>query len=55
MLPFSEESDTVASVPVLGVGMKMLRVPLHNVMLYSDLVQGQVAVGVRPAQHPLKT
>ncbi len=49
VLPFSEESDTGSSVPVLGVGMRILQVPLHNVMLYSDLVQGPVAVGVRPA------
>lgn len=49
VLPFSKESDTGSSVPVLGVGMKILQVPLHTVMLDSDLVQGQVAVGVRPA------
>lgn len=30
VLPFSEESDTGCSVPVLG---KILQVPLHNVML----------------------
>ncbi|KAK0152609.1 hypothetical protein N1851_005866 [Merluccius polli] len=31
------------------MGMKVLQVPLHNVMLNSDLFQGQVAVGVSPA------
>lgn len=29
--------------------MKVLQVPLHNVMLHSDLFEGQVTVGVRPA------
>lgn len=48
-LPFSEESATGSSVPVLGVGMRVLQVPLHKVILHSDLIQGQVAVGVCPA------
>lgn len=26
-----------------------MKIPLHNVMLYSDLLRGQAAVGVRPA------
>ncbi|XP_030294105.1 uncharacterized protein LOC115594274 [Sparus aurata] len=49
VLPFSEKSDTGLTIPVLGVGMQILQVPLHNIQLFSDLVQGQVAVGVRPA------
>ena len=49
VLPFSEESHTGCFVPVLGMGMKVLQVPLHKMMLYSDLFQGQISVGVRPA------
>lgn len=49
VLPFSEKSDTGCSVPVLGMGMKVLQVPLHNIILHSDLLQGEVAVGVRLA------
>lgn len=47
VMPFSELSATGCSVPVLG--MKVLQIPMHYVMLCSDLFQGQVSVGVRPA------
>ena len=46
VLPFSEKSDTGCTVPVVGMGMKILQVPLHDVMLYSELFQGKAAVGV---------
>ena len=36
-------------IPVLGMGLNVLRVPLHKVMLSCDLFQGEMAVGVRPA------
>lgn len=49
VLPFFEDSDTGCSIPVVGMGMTVLQVPLHNVILHSDLFQGQVTVGVRPA------
>lgn len=49
VLPFSEDSHTGCFVPVVGMGMKALKVPLHKMMLYSDLFQGQITVGVRPA------
>ncbi|XP_078019594.1 uncharacterized protein LOC144459429 [Epinephelus lanceolatus] len=31
------------------MGMKVLQVPLHKMVLYSDLFQGEITVGVRPA------
>lgn len=48
VLPFTE-SDTGSSIPVLGLGLNVLHVPMHNIMLYSNLFQGQAFVGVRPA------
>lgn len=49
VLPFSEESDMRCSLPVLGMGMEILQVPLHNLILHSDLFQAKVAVEVRSA------
>lgn len=40
VLQFSEESDTGCSVPVLGIGTDILKILLHNVMLYFDLLRG---------------
>ena len=48
-LPFSDDTYMGSFIPVLGMGLKILRVPLHKMMLFSDLFQGEVAVGVRPA------
>lgn len=45
VLPFTDESDTASFVP----GLNVLQAPMHNIMLYSNLFQGQAAVGVRPA------
>ena len=36
-------------IPILGMGLNVLQVPLHKMMLFSVLFQGEVAVGVRPA------
>ena len=49
VLPFSPASDTGQSVLVRGINLNVLSVPLHRVYIDSDLVQGEVAVGVRPA------
>ena len=49
VLPFSPASDTGQSVLVCGINLNVLSVPLHRVYIDSDLVQGEVAVGVRPA------
>ena len=48
-LPFSEESSCGSSVLIQGVDdSNYTAVPLHNVCLSSDLVSGNVVVGVRP-------
>lgn len=49
VLPFSTDSDTGSCIPVLGVALKVLKVALYNIVLYSELFQGPMAVGVRPA------
>lgn len=49
VLPFSSESDTGDRVLVRGMGLNTLCVPLHTVVLHSELVQGEVILGVRPA------
>lgn len=49
VLPFTNDSDTGSCIPVLGMGLNVLQVPMHNIMLYSDLFQGQAVVGVCPA------
>lgn len=48
-LPFSDETDTSSFVPVRGMGMSVFRVPLHKLVLHSDLSSGVVKMGVRPA------
>ncbi|XP_043964972.1 uncharacterized protein LOC122826755 [Gambusia affinis] len=47
VLPFSDESDTGLSIPVLG--MSVFCVPVHKLMLHSELFDGEVMMGVRPA------
>ena len=49
VLPFTRESTTGSSIPVLGMGLTVLHVPVHNVMLYSNFFQGLTGVAVRPA------
>ena len=48
-LPFSDDTYIGSFIPVLGMGLKVLNVPLHKMMLSCDLFQGEVTVGVRPA------
>ena len=47
-LPFSINSSIGKSVLIRGMGMQTMSVPLHKIMLNSDLVQGEVVVAVRP-------
>ena len=49
VLPFLGETDSGDSVLVLGMGLVVLSAPLHRLYLFSDLVQGEVTIGVRPA------
>ncbi len=49
VLPFSRESELGSSVPVRGMGLNVLHVPLHKVILDCDLFQGEAALAVRPA------
>ncbi|KAL2091618.1 hypothetical protein ACEWY4_013881 [Coilia grayii] len=48
-LPFSDVSSTGKFVLIQGIGMQTLSVPLHRIVLNSDLVQGDVTVAVRPS------
>ncbi|KAK0144853.1 hypothetical protein N1851_016578 [Merluccius polli] len=47
LLPLSEKTATGSSVLVQGIEMGFIRVPLHRIFLKSDLVCGDVVVGVR--------
>uniref|UniRef100_A0A8C1I8K6 Gypsy retrotransposon integrase-like protein 1 n=1 Tax=Cyprinus carpio TaxID=7962 RepID=A0A8C1I8K6_CYPCA len=49
VLPFSFLSDTGTSVLVRGIGLDVMSVPLHRVTLSSELVSGEVVIGVRPS------
>ena len=46
-LPFSEKTSSGTSVLIQGVECGFVNVPLHNMYLSSDLVNGPVAVGIR--------
>ena len=46
-LPFSEKTSPGISVLIQGVEYGFINVPLHNIYLSSDLVNGPVAVGIR--------
>lgn len=48
VLSFSSESYTGSNVLIRGLGLNVVSVPLHKVMMVSDLVQGEVTLGVRP-------
>ncbi len=48
ILPFSSQSETGESMLVWRMGLNTLSVPLHKVKLRSDLVTGEVVVGLRP-------
>ena len=49
VLPLSAETDSGDPILSRGMGLTVLPVPLHKVVLDCELVQGEVAVGVRPA------
>lgn len=49
ILPFSGDTFTGDSVLSRGMGLSVFPVPLHKMVLNCQLVQGVVAVGVRPA------
>ena len=46
-LPFSEKTSSGTSVLIQGVECGFVNVPLHNIYLSSDLVNGPVAVSIR--------
>ena len=48
VLPFSFQTYTGNNVLLRGIGLNVLSVPLHKVVLMSDLVVGEVELGVRP-------
>lgn len=52
-LPFSAASSMRKKVLIWGIGLQTMSVSLHRVHLKSDLVQGEVTLGVRPSL-PLK-
>ena len=47
MLPFSENTYSGTSVLLHGVVYGFMNVPLYNIFLYSELVIGPIAVGIR--------
>ena len=49
VLPFSTDTATGDSVLVKGMGLNVFPVPLHRVVLGSDLVRGEVSLAVWPA------
>ena len=49
VLPLSDQTSAGASVLIQGVGLDVMRVPLHQIHLQLDLVSGPVVVGVRPS------
>lgn len=49
VLPFSLESGTGNSVVVRGLALLHFSVPKHKLMLFSDLVSGEVSMGIRPS------
>ena len=53
-LPLSEKSSTGASILIQGVGCNDVNVPLHDIILKSDMVSGPVVVGVRPTISPYR-
>lgn len=48
ILPFSHDTLFAKTVWVIGMDMNVLPVPMHSVCLDSELVQGEVCVGVLP-------
>jgi hypothetical protein len=48
VLPLSEKTHTGSDVLIQGVKLRFIKVPLHGIHFNSDLVSGNVVVGVRP-------
>lgn len=48
-MPLSKETSTGSAVLVRGLEMSVMEVPLHRINLQSELVTGDVVVGVRPS------
>ena len=48
-LTFSEKTSSGTGVLIQGVECGFINVPHHNIYLFSDLVTGLVAVGIRPS------
>ena len=49
ILPISNRSSTNTSVLIQGIEGGFINVPLHKVYLESDIISGQVIVGLRPS------
>ena len=49
VLPLGKETETGSSIPVRGMDLNVLLVPLHRVRLQCDLFQGEAELAVRPA------
>ncbi|XP_030271930.1 uncharacterized protein LOC115581177 isoform X1 [Sparus aurata] len=49
VLPFSPDSAVGSSVEVRGMGLTVFSAPQHRLTLISDLLQGDVVMGVRPS------
>lgn len=47
VLAFSNDSYTGNNVLIKGIGLNVMSVPVHKVVLHSDLIQGEVEVAVR--------
>ncbi len=46
ILSFSNDSYTGNDVLIRGIGLNVISVPLHKIVLHSDLIQGEVEVAV---------
>ncbi len=49
MLPFISDTATGDSVLVRGMDLTVFPAPLHNVVLFSEQVKGEVALAICPA------
>lgn len=53
VLPFFEQSSCGSNVLVQGIGLTVVKVPLHKVFLWSGIISGNVKLAVR-AELPVK-
>lgn len=49
VLPFSPDSAVGSSVEVCGMGLTVFSAPQHHLTLISDLLQGDMVMGVHPS------